>query len=227
VANVRAGVSGNDSEMLDRARSLISVWGQSANLCLAVAGGPAQQIIRPSKLSAPDLRDALKQKLLFGDLSIFTDKQGIKKDAIEGNALVIGQDEASLLLDERGTVRVIQPIAHKGSSRTAELSVILKEDVYDRIMRGIQLIDWVLERVDPEHRLRDVVIVGAISKFGVFGWRTRAEHQASPHSITYAWPMNAPDPIVVQLAPQPRETLAKRTIEVTEDLTELLDRQAH
>ncbi len=212
------------SEIRQRAKALIAPRGQYASLCIVVAGGPAQQIIRPSKLAAADLQAQIKQRLLFGDMAIFTDKQGIKQDGIEGDALVIAQDESSLFLNETGVARIVQPVAHKGDLRRAELSVILKEDVYDHIVQGLRLSNWVLETVDPPRLLTDFVIVGAIWRAGVFGWRTRAEHLASPQSII-GWGLRGHDTVVKELAPQKREALAVDVQGLAEDLVELFDRE--
>jgi hypothetical protein len=221
----RAAGSADPLEMLSRAKSFISTQ-QSASLCLLVASGPAQQVIRPSQLAAPELMQALKQQLFFGDLAILTDKQVIKKDGIDGHALVIEQQDASLLLDEMGTVRIIQPILHKRKAAVAELNVILKEDVHNRIERGLRLTNWILEKIDPVHRLSDIVIIATVTKGGAFGWRTREEHQASPRSIN-SWSIGSSDKVTVHLLPPDRRrgALTYDVQVMAEDLTELLDRQ--
>jgi hypothetical protein len=69
--------------------------------------------------------------------------------------------------------------------------------------------------------LSDIVIVGAVSRAGVFGWRTRAEHLASPRSIM-GWSMGGSDTLVKELVPQKRQLLSIDAQALAEDLVELL-----
>jgi hypothetical protein len=102
------------AEMLARARDLIPTDRQSgsARLILVVASGPRQEVLRPGQLEAPELAEALMQQALFGQLRILDHTAGTQP-SVRGNALVLEQDSASVLLDQLGTVRIIVPIERR------------------------------------------------------------------------------------------------------------------
>jgi hypothetical protein len=47
-------------------------------LCLAIAGGPVQQILRPAEIEAPALAEALHKEALFGSARILSGGLGIE-----------------------------------------------------------------------------------------------------------------------------------------------------
>lgn len=179
----------DEGEMLARAQDLLppSSSGRGANvptICLAVAGGPRQQVLRPVELEATTLRRAIQQAALFGEVPIFDETKGTQS-SVEGHALVISQDDASLRLDELGGICVTLPASDRRDRQDyrsmASLSSLIDEDVQDRLQRALRFAGWLLDHVDPVKRLSDVAVVAALLGAGYMPWRTRAEHQAGPN----------------------------------------------
>jgi hypothetical protein len=84
---------------------------------------------------------------------------------------------------------------------------------------------WVLDHVDPTHRLQEVAPVLSLSDAGYLGWRTRAENRRNPNSVSMG--IGARDALAVYLRPatRRREALRKDTKRFAEDITVLLRRE--
>ncbi len=208
--------------MADRARALIPdrYALQGAAVCVATAGGPRQQILRPTELEDQALHRDLHREVLLGDQAVFDSTQGVKP-RIEGQAILLEQPRASLLVDSLGSVGLVQPATDPGSSG---LPALIEEDVADRVVRSLRLTAWVFDRIDPVRRLSHVVPVVALLSAAYMGWRTRSEHAGSPNSMQM--PMNVGDRVLVALTPaaRPRASLTYEVREMTEDLVALLRR---
>jgi hypothetical protein len=91
-------------------------------------------------------------------------------------------------------------------------------------MNAIQFSGWLLDRIDPLHRLTDVVPVVQLAGTGYTPWRTRAEHAASPTSMQMRGNTEA---VVATLTPsrRHRQALAHDATRITEDLITLLRRK--
>ena len=78
------------------------------------------------------------------------------------------------------------------------------------------------DRIDPIRRISDVVPVVNLS--GALGWRTRAEHERSPNSLTMRM---SQEPATVSLTParRHRAALSQDAQAVAEDLAALLERR--
>lgn len=124
----------DDGEMADRARALIpDRYGlQGAALCVATAGGPRQQILRPAELEDQALQRDLHREVLLGDQAVFDSTQGVKA-RVEGQAILLEQPRASLVVDSLGSVGLVQPAADPG---TAGLPALIEEDVADRVAKS-------------------------------------------------------------------------------------------
>lgn len=211
-----------EGEMADRASALIpDRYGlQGAALCVATAGGPRQQCLRPAQLEDPALQRDLHREALLGAQAVFDTTQGVNV-RIEGQALLLAQPRASLLVDSQGSVRVMQPAADPD---TPGLPALIEEDVADRIARSLRLTAWILDRIDPVWRLSHVVPAVALLSAAYMGLRTRSEHSASPNSMQM--PMNVGDRVLVGLTPaaRPRASLIYEVRELTEDFVALLGR---
>src|SRR5262249_47891175 len=129
----------------------------------------------------------------------------------------------SLLVDDLGSIRILQPAVERQRGVTS-LPALIEEDVRNRLTNAIQLSGWVLDRVDPVRRLSDVLPIVALNNAGYMAWRTRAEHAASPTSMTI--PMVA-ESEVVTLSPalRPRAALLHDTDRMVEDFISLLRRR--
>lgn len=214
----------DEGEMLNRAESLIpkTAPAGSATLCVVVATGPRQQILRPSELEVPELARKVMQEAMFGTRAFLGTEQ--TKSAMKGNALIITQPQASILIDELGTVQIVRP-AHVQDQRAYGLPVLIEEDVRAFIENGLAFAGWLLDTVDPLGRVSDVVPVAAVVGGGHLGWRTRAEQQQSPNTVAIRPFASAY--VLVHLSPARRHrgALTAQIIEIAEDLTVLLRRE--
>ncbi len=216
----------DEDEMLVRAQGrvpAVHAYGQAA-LSVVVAGGPRQQVLRPAELEAESLSSTLMQEALFGATPILDRARGTNTQ-VEGNMLVVEQEQASISVDELGTVAITQPAMEAGSGDYRGLSVLIEETIRDRIEHGLLFAGWVLDRIDEPRRLSDVVVVAALLGAGYLGWRTRAEHVANPNIVSGR--MAGSNREVVQLSPARRNRAALRFEATTmaEDLMVLLRRE--
>lgn len=213
----------DETELLERATALIpDLPGfRGATLCVATAAGPRQQILRPAQLEDEGLERDLHREVLLGDHSSFDSTDGVRT-RMEGSALVLDQDHASLVVDSLGSVCLTQPAVDPANPG---LPVLIEEELEERLARGLRLTAWVLDRVDPVRRLTHVVPTVALLSAAYVGWRTRDEHAASPNTIQM--PMNVGDRLVVSLAPaaRPRASLTYELGELAEDFMALLRRE--
>jgi len=212
-------------EMLDRARGLIPTgrgYGE-ARLVLAIVGGPPQAMLRPAELEKGGLAELLMREATYGDHRIFDMRQGTNAH-IEGHALVVEQESASVSLGEDGSVRIIVPLRGEEADEMAGLPVIIEEEVQERLLRGLRYASDVLERVDSNHRLAHVAVVVTILDGEYVGWRTRAEHARSPNQIEIGMP-RARTPVWLTPATRPRAALRLEAEAFAQDLTVLLRRQ--
>jgi hypothetical protein len=217
----------DEGEMHGRAQALLSDphnHAQSVTLTLVVASGPRQQVLRPRELEAQALEEDLSREALFGAFRVL-DRTAGTRHAIRENALVIEQEKASILIDQLGTVRLVFPAERprtRGDFASASVSVAIREDIEELVQRALRFVAWVLDRIDPIRRLSDVVPVVNLS--GALGWRTRAEHERSPNSVTMRM---SQEPPTVSLTParRHRAALNQDAQAVAEDLAALLERE--
>ncbi len=215
----------DEAEMLARAEALALPERRLgiATLCLAVTGGPRQQVLRPAELEDPELGLWLQKEATFGRWAVFDPSLATTRE-VEEHSLMVAQDGASVLVDELGAVRVMQPAIREVDREAAVLSILIEEDIREAIERGLRLAGFVLDHTDPLGRLTHVSVVAALLEVGYLGWRTRAEHQASPRSVPVG---KARGRTAVRMAPpsRNRSALLHGTEELAEDLTVLLRRE--
>ena len=215
----------DEEELLVRARTVMpAAHGLgTARLVVVVTGGPYQQVIRPAELEDPGLEDELLQEAMFGPTRLL-DRRAGTASRIEGHALLLEQGVAGILLDEVGTVRMVHP-ALRDQGRGLSLPVLIEEETLDLIERSLRFAGWIMDRVDSLHRLSDVAPLVGLVGAGYVGWRTRAEHERSPHSVELG--MARSDPLVVALSParRHRSTLKLAASRLAEDFTALLRRE--
>jgi hypothetical protein len=103
---------------------------------------------------------------------------------------------------------------------------LIEEDVRERIDESLRFAGWVLDTIDPLRRISDVVPVVAISDSGASGWKTRAEHAATPNQMTMGRLMGRdPEPVHLSPARRHRAALTHEAGAIADDLTVLLRRQ--
>lgn len=217
------------SEMLSRAQSLIPREERSITRAggplvhVAVVGGPAQTILRPVEIERPQLARALLREATYGEDAIFDPEHGSRTTMIDG-ALHLSQDMgASIVIDERGSLRLSVPIVRGGGM----MGALVEENVADALGRGLAHAASILEHIDDAQRLSRIVVVAGLSSSGVMGWRTRREDEASPNSMTvaHAFHQDQRQPVHFQPPDRPRAALSFDRSRMLEDLVTLLRRQ--
>jgi hypothetical protein len=216
----------DESDMLGRAEALLTEARQRSQalmLTLVVAGGPRQQVLRPRELESPDLEEEITREALFSTFRVF-DRTSGTHHSIRGNALEIEQDRASIYIDQLGTVRLIVPAERRRTrGDLASISgIAVHEDIEELLQRGLRLVAWIMDKIDPLRRISDVVPVANVE--GALAWRTRAEQERSPNSF----PMRmSTEPANVALTParRHRAALDQDAASIAEDLATLLGRK--
>ena len=216
----------DENEMLVRAQErvpAVHAYGQAA-LSVVVVGGPRQQVLRPAELEAQSLSSTLMQEALFGSTPIL-DRACGTDTKVEGNTLIVEQDQASISIDELGTVVITQPAMEASSGGRWASSGLIEETIRDRLEYGLLFAGWALDHVDQPKRLSDIVVVAALLGGGYLGWRTRAEHMADPNTVPGR--IGGSNRVVVMLSPARRNRAALRfeTATMAEDLMVLLRRE--
>jgi hypothetical protein len=225
LSNERAPL--DESELADRAKRLIptSHPTSSADLLMAVAGGPLRAILRPAELESDELRRFLLAEALTGADAVLTPSVGtdvsVRDDAIQ---LIQNQGSGLVSLDEGGNVLIVQPALEHNDWRAGITSVI-EEVITERITRAIRFCAGVLDHVDSAQRISHVAPVAAFRGGGHVPWRTRAEHDRSPNAATMGF--GRADHVVVALSPpvRRRAALLHDTQRLAEDFTVRLRRE--
>lgn len=212
-------------ELLQRSLALLPEHDRShateTRLELAIASGPRQSVLRPSQLENAALHDKVMQNALFGEFRLLNPSDGT--DArVEQDKLVVEQPHAFITLDEDGSIRISTHL--EGSDQG--LPVIIEEEVRNQIARSINYAAWLLEEIDPVHRLSHCSPVVMIGGQTYLGWRTRREHDQSPNqaSIGRSWG-ESPHPVHLTPPHRPRAALRVQLDSIADDLTVLLRRE--
>jgi hypothetical protein len=212
-------------EMVERANSMLPRRSGDLGvqqLILAVVGGPLQQVLRPTDLEDPELARNVQREALFGDIAVLDSSQGTEV-RIDGTALVLEQRDGVVKVDQTGSVLVGMPAQRVVHRTTAELPALIEEDISNALTRALRFTGWVLEHIDPTHRLTHVAVVAHLANAGYMPWRTREEHQASPHAGQVA--LGASDPTVTLTpATRHRQALVHDADRIADDLVALLRR---
>ncbi len=217
----------NEDELTAHAAALLpqrSTYAAGSPLLhVVVAGAPSQQVLRPSAMDDPALQKAMEQKALYGERPIFDRRQGVQT-SVSGTTLIVRQADGEITVDEEGSVRVSRSARDtSGQQRGVGIPSLVEEDVRDRIADAIQYAGWLLERVDPTHRLRRVALACRLDGIGYLPWRTRAEVAASPNraSMSMSGRESADSPPVIL----PRAALLMDGARQAADITVRLRRQ--
>lgn len=216
----------DEDELVTRAVVLLptdrSGFGESGSLHLATAGGPRQQLLRPRQLEAAALHRDISREALFGEHPIFASTEGVADPKIVGDTLLIAQPHAQVTLDESGSVRVSLPARTKPGLH--EVPSLIEEDVRDRIAAAIRFTGWLLDQVDPTHRLSKVAIGARLKSSGGLAWRTRAEAAASSQSASMGFGHRG-DSVDSPPTVLPRAALLLNTATQADDIVVRLGRQ--
>ncbi len=220
-----AAGAADEGEMRARAQAALPVsrggFGGSASLVLVVVTGPHRQILRPTEIEDPALARALQQEGMFGENATLS-ADSATQTRLDGDGLFVVQDRASVALKEDGTIVVAQPaMSRQGRS---EIPSVIEEDVRAGLTRALRFAGWILDRVDPMHRVTDVLAMAMMLDAGYMPWRTRAEAAASSNSATMGRSTQI-EPVAPNPARRRRSSLIHEADRISEDLTALLRRQ--
>lgn len=214
----------DEQEMLQRASDLLpeSRGFSGASLTMVVVGGPRQVVLRPAQIEDRELERHMLMEALVGDYAVLSTSDATNTRRTE-NQLALEQQNASVLVDDLGSVRIVQPAAEHDRFETG-LPALIEDEVRERLERACRVGSAILDRIDAVHRLRQVVPVVSLSGASHMAWRTRKDQQRSTHSMQV--PM-ASDPQVVTLSPavRPRPSLAHDTTSLVEDFVSVLRRR--
>ena len=217
----------NEEELRARAAALLprrtTYSPGSPLLHVIVAGAPAQRVVRPGALDDSALQREMEREAVYGDRPVFDRSQGVQA-TVSGATLTIGQRNAEIALDEQGSVRVSRPARDAGGQIGVSIASLIEEDVCERIADAIHYAGWLLERIDPTHRLSRVAVMCRLDAVGYLPWRTRAEVAASPNraNMNLSGRESANSPPVVL----PRASLLMDGARQAEDITVYLRREA-
>lgn len=209
------------AEILARARALVPQerGAPEARLAVAVAGGPAQTILRPSELESEDLARDLKREALFGSHPVFDTECGTRS-RIEGHRLLLEQNRGLLIVDEQGTILVATPIERFDQDM---MMAIIEEDLLQQLSTATRFADTVLEKIDPIHRITHVVPIASLMGGSYLGWQTREERTRTPDRVTVSM-KEEEGPVNLEPPHRPRAALRANTAEIVDDLMVLLRR---
>jgi hypothetical protein len=215
----------DEAEMTERAKALLPLrdgpWG-GAQMGVAIAAGPHQQVIRPAQLDDAGLVQEVHREATFGDHPVFDPTKSTNRE-VRGSSLLLDQRSATVRVDEDGSIYVAQPARRTSAGRATELPALIEEDIALAIGCAIRFGGWLLDHIDPVRRLTDVVVIAQIVGAGYMPWRTRQEHAASPNSAT----MGRGNDTVAVLTParRPRQALTLDADRLTQDLVALVRRR--
>jgi hypothetical protein len=197
-------------------------YGGSPSLHLVVAGGPRQQILRPSLIEDKAFIEKVMQLAMFGGNRVLDPSLGTDHDIVDGK-LDISQKGAKIILDELGTIAVSADW-DRSSSGYGGPSALIEEDVVDQIESMIHFVAALLDELDSAHRLSEVAVIAHQTSGGFLGWQTRAEAGDRSGGISMSG-TSSPEPVELKPPTRARAALTHETRAIAEDLMVLLRRQ--
>lgn len=217
----------DEAELLDRAQRLVpsSRNFSGTELGVSITGGPRRAVLRPAELEDPGLHRFLMAEALTGEDAVLSPTRGTDV-SVSGNSVRLVQEQgtAAVVLDEEGSLLIVQPAIERGAWRTGIASII-EEDIQETLTRILRFSGRVLDHVDAAQRLSHIAIVVAMRGAGHMPWRTRAEQQGSPNAATMS--MRASEHVAITLSPpvRRRAALLHDTQRLGEDFTVRLRRE--
>lgn len=197
---------------------------------LALAAGPSQSVLRPVEIEARTLSDALEQRALFGPPALFDRTVGTQR-RLDRGALVIEQegrygDGAKIALWPTGDMLIQLPAER--ASRGMGFSAIIEEDIVSLVAGSLDYATRLLGHIDATERISHVALATRVIGGSMFGWRTEAEHAASPNSgsvMMFGQEEERDAPVRLSPPHMVRQALTMNRARIVEDLIVLLRRQ--
>ncbi len=148
-------------------------------MALAVAAGPARQLLRPTEIEDRALGLRLQQEAQYGPNAVLDPDAATQRHMDDGR-LRIEQNVGAVTLDEDGTITISQPATGARDRGTTTLPSIVEEEVSARLARALRFAGWIFDQIDPMQRVTDIVAVAVVANSGYTPWRTLAEAAANP-----------------------------------------------
>lgn len=223
----RAAGPVDEAALLDRALAMLpqerrNYSSRGRHLQVAIACGPTQAILRPSRIEDKALAEELSQAAMFGPLRIFDRTKGVS-EAVEQGALFVRQEqETSYTLTPRADMSFVLPITRSHDM----MGGVIEEDVTELLDRAFRYAVSVLDRVDPTQRVTHVVVATSIGDAQMMSWQTRAEAaRGRGGSMSFGIGTGEPRPVRLTPALRCRSALAHDAAELVKDFVTLLRRE--
>lgn len=223
----QAAIPVDEAELAQQAKALIPAGTHTSRpmLIVAVAGGPAQQVIRPAELESEQLLHYLQDQAHAGPDAVLSHAFATEASVV-GDAIVLEQRDcgARISISETGRIVVAQPATSQQDAWRPSIPSIIEEDVTKSVKLALRFGVRVLDRVDSRQRISHVAIVAALLKAGHLPWRNRADYDQNPHMATMGF--SGRDRIEAAMSPPTckRAALSSDTERLSEDLTVRLRR---
>jgi hypothetical protein len=154
----------------------------SPRVVVSVAGGPRQQVLRPSEIEASGLAEHLAREGMFGPVRIFDQTKGVTPSVANDMLIIASEGQAQLRLDEFGSLFINRVLPKLPSGMY--FPIIVEEAVEEELTAALAFAAAVLEHVDRSQRLTHVAIAVEIEASDHIGWKTRQEVQAAGNSMS-------------------------------------------
>jgi hypothetical protein len=165
------------------------------------------------------------QAALFGTDRLFVPSLG-NEVQLDGGALVIRQERgASFMLTEDGSMLIRQLLDEPASGRGWDMGgqmVVVQEFVQAHLATAMSFMSKVLDQIDRTERVTDVAVAASIAGAEHRAWRTRAQNEARPGSVTIGMGGRERGPVVKTVR---RSALRIDRAHLVEDLLVPLRRQ--
>jgi hypothetical protein len=197
----------------------------ASRLLVSVISAPFQAILRPAEMEQQQLADDLLQAALFGEHRIF-DKTAANQSKIVGDSLILYQEQrASVKLDPQGGIVFELSVMDRSGGGFG--MVIITELLETQIENALLYANWLLDRIDPTQRLTHFSVAAGFIGSTNFIFRTQAEQNASPNSMSMGnmFGSNKNTPVQFSPAYRSRASLKHDANSLTEDLMTLLKRR--
>lgn len=216
---------GSIAEMESRAGGILDLgqFGFYGNysLSVSVAAGPRRRLVRPSRVGEGRISSYLQQAGQFGS-NVVLDPQAATSRSVVDGYLCLKQEQNMIVLDEFGTILVVQPAITEAKDVRMGFSAVIVEDLTRRVEHAFRFVSEALDQIDELLRSPYVVPAVAVGDVGHLPWRTRAEHALSPNSYS---PCGIRGSTVFADPPcRHRLAFASEAGELAEDLVHLLQR---
>ncbi|WP_448670982.1 hypothetical protein [Pseudoxanthomonas mexicana] len=150
---------------------------------------------------------------------------------LDGGTLIIEQEGrygegAKIVLWPSGDSLIQLPADRP--SRGMGFPTLIEEDVSALVAGALDYAAWLLGQIDPTERISHIALAARVVGGSAFGWRTAAEHAASPNSGTVMmFGQEEQRDAAIRLTPphMVRQALAMNRARIVEDLIVLLRRQ--